>query len=340
MTLRFARPVLAVREVNGAEEPADVAGTGGFLPLISSPPPVLREGAVELSFGAFRPRTLAVQARSRGRAPRAPRLRRARLPYDLDGISGDDARKDGDFDGEGRSLPGELLPATLVSAGIPFRTGPRGRGEKNVLVPRGQKLALPPGDFDRVYLVAAAVGGDRVAPFAVDGVVATLTVPDWAEPVGQWNSRLVGGERVEEPARIAPAYAKATPVAWVGTHRHGARGENEAYALAHLFRLRIDLPKGARELALPSDPHLRILSATAARNPNDARRLCAAAPRARQRDRRPLRDAGRAVRRDDAGRPDVADTGRDDPLHARRQRADGRLGRLRPGRSPSRGRRR
>jgi len=270
VTLRFARPVLAVREVNGAEEPADVAGTGGFLPLISSPPPVLREGAVELSFGAFRPRTLAVRL-----APEAARLEppvsvAIPLPYDLDGISRDEARRDGDFDGQGRSLPGELLPATLVSAGIAFRTGPQGPGEKNVLVPRGQKLTLPPGDFDRVYLVAAAVGGDRVAPFAVDGVATTLTVPDWAEPVGQWNSRLVGGERVEEPGRIAPAYAKETRVAWVGTHRHGARGGNEAYALAHLFRLRIDVPRGARELALPADPRLRILSATAARNPNDA----------------------------------------------------------------------
>ena len=69
--LRFARPVVAVREVNGAEEPPDVAGTGGFLPLISSPPPVLREGVVELSFGAFRPRTLAVKLAAQAVAPRA-----------------------------------------------------------------------------------------------------------------------------------------------------------------------------------------------------------------------------------------------------------------------------
>ncbi|MBK6406938.1 MAG: hypothetical protein IPF66_19005 [Holophagales bacterium] len=268
--LRFARPVVAVREVNGAEEPAEVAGTGGFLPGAPAAPPALKGGAVELAFAPFRPRTLAVRL-----APEAARLEPPVavplvLPWDLDGISRDEARKDGDFDGQGRSLAGELLPATVVSGGIPFRTGPQGPGEKNVLVARGQKLALPAGDFDRVYLVAAAIGGDRRAPFAVDGKAAALTVPDWAEPVGQWNNRMVGGARVDEADGIAPAYAKETPLAWVATHRHGARGENEAYAVAHLFRLRLDVPKGARELTLPSDERLRILAVTAARNPNDA----------------------------------------------------------------------
>jgi alpha-mannosidase len=269
VTLRFARPVVAVREVNGAEEPPDVAGTGGFLPGPPAEPPVLREGGIELSFAPFRPRTLALKLAPEATSLGPPTAIALELPYDLDGISREEARKDGSFDGQGRSLAGELLPATFVSGGIPFRTGPQGPGEKNVLVARGQTLRLPPGDHDRVYVVAAAIGGDRAGRFAVDGVGTTLTVPDWAEPVGQWNSRLVGGERVDEAERIAPGYAKETPLAWVGTHRHGARGENEAYALAHLFRLRIDLPKGARELTLPADERLRILAVTAARNPND-----------------------------------------------------------------------
>jgi len=270
VTLRFARPVVSVREVNGAEEALDVAGTGGFLPQAVSAPPVLKAGAVELSFAPFRPRTLALKLAPVS-APLAPPVAVPLvLAYDRDGISRDDARRDGDFDGQGRSLPGELLPATFLSGGIPFRTGPQGPGKRNVLVPRGQKLALPRGDFDRLYVVAAAIGGDRAARFDVDGTATTLAVPDWAEPVGQWNSRLVGGERVEEAGRIAPTYAKETPLAWVGTHRHGPRGENEAYALAQLFRLRIDLPKGGRVLTLPADARLRIVAITAARNPNDA----------------------------------------------------------------------
>ena len=268
--LVFARPVVSVREVNGAEEPPEEAGTGGFLPTEPSSPPLLSDGAVSLSFAPFRPRTLVLQLAPEGAPLGLPSAVALELPFDLDGISPDGARRDGDFDGQGRSLSGDLLPASFTSGGIPFRTGPREAGAKNVLVARGQKLALPEGDFDRLYLVAAAVGGDRVAGFSVDGGRAEVTVPDWAEPVGQWNSRVVGGARVDEADRIAPGYAKETPLAWVGTHRHSARGENEPYVLTQLFRLRVDLPRGARSVTLPADQRIRIVAATAARNPNDA----------------------------------------------------------------------
>jgi len=269
VTLRFARPVVAVRELNGAEE-AEEAGTGGFLPAARPAPPELADGAVALSFEPFRPRTLALTLAPEAAPLGLPSAVPLALPFDLDGISRDEARTDGDFDGRGRSLAGELLPEAFESGGIPFRTGPQAPGAKNVVVPRGQRLELPPGDFDRLYLVAAAVGGDREVRFAVDGAPVTLVVPDWAEPVGQWNNRLVGGTRVDDPEGIAPAYEKETPVAKVLTHRHGARGENEAYTLSHLFRLRVDLPKGTRSVTLPDDARLRVLAATAARNPNDA----------------------------------------------------------------------
>lgn len=269
VALKLARPVVAVRELNGAEEPADVAGTGGFLPEAAAPAPALRDGAVVLSFAPYRPRTLALRLAPSGAAPAAVSAAPLDLPYDLDGVSRDEARKDGDFDGRGRSLAGELLPASFASAGVPFRTGPQEPGRRNVLVARGQRLAIPAGEYDALYVVVAAVGGDREARFEVDGSPVTLTVPDWAEPVGQWYGRLVGGVRVDDPDRIAPAFAKETPLAWVGTHRHGARGENEAYVLTNLFRLRIDLPKGAREVRLPDDARIRVVAATAASDPND-----------------------------------------------------------------------
>ncbi|MFI5182550.1 MAG: glycoside hydrolase family 38 C-terminal domain-containing protein [Thermoanaerobaculia bacterium] len=269
VTLRFPTPVLALRELNGAEEPLGPNGTGGAFPEPSRPALALKGGIVSVSFAPFRPRTLAVTLGPAPAVVAPPAAVPVDLPYDLDGISRDEDRRDGDFDGRGHSLAGELLPATVVSGGIPLRTGSSERGRKNVLVARGQTLSLPAGNLDRVYLLAAAVGGDRSATFAVDGVPVVRTIPDWAEPVGQWNSRLVGGERQEDPAKIAPAYEKDVPVAWIGTHRHGPRGENEAYVFTHLFRIRIDLPRGARDLTLPKDDRIRILAATAVAGPND-----------------------------------------------------------------------
>ncbi|MGD1147990.1 MAG: glycoside hydrolase family 38 C-terminal domain-containing protein [Thermoanaerobaculaceae bacterium] len=268
--LSFARPVVAVREVNGAEEPIAEHGTGGAIPPPVPPRLALEDGAIVLDFLPFRPRTLALRLAPPNEAITPPRAVPLELAFNLDGISRDDARADGDFDGQGHTIAGELLPATVVSADIPFRTGSQAPGQANVLVCRGQTLALPAGNFNRLYLLAAAVGGDRTATFTIDGTATSLLVPDWAEPVGQWNSRVVAGEVVQDPARIAPAYAKNVPVAWVGTHRHDARGANEAYVFTHLFRLRLDLAKGARTLTLPDDEHIRILAITAARNDSDA----------------------------------------------------------------------
>ncbi|HUK12549.1 MAG TPA: glycoside hydrolase family 38 C-terminal domain-containing protein [Thermoanaerobaculaceae bacterium] len=267
--LALGAEVAGVREVNGAEEPIAEHGAGGATPPPAQPPLAVAEAAVALDLLPYRPRTLALRVARRDLAAKV-RAVPLELPYDLDGISRDDARTDGDFDGRGHTIAGELLPAALVSAGVPFRTGPQEPGRPNALVCRGQRLALPAGEFNRVYLLAAAVGGDREATFTVDGATARLLVPDWAEPVGQWDSRMVGGEVVQDPARIAPAYAKVVPVAWVGTHRHGARGENEAYVFTYLFRLRLDVPPDAKTLTLPGDEHVRILAITAAHNDNDA----------------------------------------------------------------------
>jgi alpha-mannosidase len=268
-TVRFARSAVAVRELNGAEEPLEGLARGGALPDDDRPPLALRGGAVVLDFKPFRPRTVAVRLAAPPTTVDPPAATPLELPFNRDGISGDDARTDGDFDGAGRTIAGDLLPAELTSGGIPFHTGPNAPGRANVLECRGQTFELPAGGHDRLYLLAAVVGGDRPTTFTVDGRPVTRTVPDWAEPVGQWDNRLVVGELQADPARIAPGYAKTVPVAWVGTHRHGARGENEAYAFTHLFRIAIDLPAGARRVALPDDPQVRILAATVATNDND-----------------------------------------------------------------------
>jgi alpha-mannosidase len=268
--LDFAAPVVDVREVNGAEEPITEHGTGGALPPTTRSLVGLEDGTVVLNLAPFQPRTLEVKLAPAPVTLGAPTSTPLALPFDRVGITPADARRDGDFDGEGHTIAGELLPATVVSAGIAFRTGPREKGSANVLACRGQKITLPAGDLNRAYLLAAAVGGDRAATFVVDGKPMTLLVPDWAEPVGQWNSRIVAGRFVDDPERIAPGYAKTVPLAWVGTHRHDARGENEAYVFTYLFRLRLDLPPGARTLTLPNDPHLRVAAITAARDDSDA----------------------------------------------------------------------
>ena len=230
------------------------------------------DGILRVALRPYQLRAFALRLESPPLRLDPPRARPLDLPSNADGISRDHDRTDGDFDGSGHTLAGELLPATVVREGIPFRTGEQRTGRANVLIPRGQRLSLPPGDFDRLYLLAAAVDGGRKAAFAIDGELVELWVQDYATPVGQWDSRLSGGVVYHRPDAVTPGYVNRAEVGWVGTHRHGPAGENEPYVFTYLFKYGLGIPRGAGTLTLPDDPNLRILAITAAHNPNDVAR--------------------------------------------------------------------
>ena len=258
----MARPIVAVRELNAAEEP--LAATDPR----TKAPAKLEGGTLVVPFAPYQPRTFALRlAQAPTRLSVATGVR-VPLVFDLDGITLDGGT-DGDFDGMGHTIAGELLPETVSVAGISFSIGPKQPGQANVLTCRGQRLEIPAGEWNRLYFLATAIG-DREAAFGIDGATVSLWVQDWAEPIGHWDNRLNGGLRHDDPADIVPAFAKPARVGWLGTHRHDMDGNNEAYAFTQLFLYRIDLPRGVRGVTLPNDPAVRILAATAARNDNDA----------------------------------------------------------------------
>jgi len=257
--VRFATPVLAAREITGAEEPLAAA--------------TVANGALVTSLGPYQPRAFAIRLQGPGsRLSALPVCQSLPLPFDLDGISTDSDRRDGDFD-SGRTLAGELLPDTLVDHDITYVFGAKTPGSANVTRCNGQSLPLPPGSFNRLYLLVAAVGGATPGTFSVDGHDTTSFVQDYAEPIAQWNSRLATGSFADAPDLIAPGYINRAPVAWYGTHRHGADGENEAYQFTYLYSVRLNLPPNARALKLPANPRIRLLAATVAKTGYDNMRV-------------------------------------------------------------------
>jgi alpha-mannosidase len=191
--------------------------------------------------------------------------------------------------------------------GVTFTVGPTGAGAANVYVPRGERIALPAGSFNRVYLLAAAVGGDARARVEAGVASRAIVVREWQGAIGQWDSRLKDTSALFEPFvpkgpdgvpsqeeiqrglvvtwnpvtgevdgidRIRPAFVKRDEIAWVGGHRHEPAG-NQVYAASYLFAIPIDVPEGTREILMPNDSRLRILAATAVHEPP---RLIPAAP--------------------------------------------------------------
>jgi alpha-mannosidase len=281
--IKFARTIRSVREINAAEESVGALSVQG--------------DSLPIELKAYQPRTFAL----RFQTPAVQSWMSSAsvpldLPFNLDGVSTDTNRADGDFDGKGQTLAGELLPQKLQLDGLWFKFGSSSPGALNVLVPNGQSVPVSPGSYNRVYILATAVGSDILTTIAGK----PITVSEWQGPIGQWDSRLKEPRQLREvhvaqmtrgqswtaddiqkdlvvsydPAsgivsgidQIRRGFVKRDEIAWIGTHRHAPDG-NEPYIASYLFAYVINLPKGARSVTLPNNDRIRILAITAMRQP-------------------------------------------------------------------------
>ena len=128
---------------------------------------------------------------------------------------------------------------------------------RNVVKCDGQCIALPQGGYDRVYLLAASLDGDRDTEFTVDGKPFRRTVPYYSGFFGQWGH---DGEK---------GYVKDGDLAYVGTHRHSAERGNDPYVFTYMYKICLPVGAGAKELVLPEDRNVAVFAVTVSDNPND-----------------------------------------------------------------------
>jgi alpha-mannosidase len=268
--LSFAGQVTAAREINGAEMPVGPAN--------------IQNGELVTDFGPYQPRTFAVRLAPPPAQAAKPRTQAVTLPYDQAVASPDGTVAAGRFDTSGRSLPAEMLPEEIEYGDIQFRLAPA--TQMNAVTTRGQTLELPAGDWNRIYLLAAA-SGDQTATFDIAGTEVELTIQDWGGYIGQWDNRIWTDRQEPAPPRagapadapprmrtvsevtgMTPGFIKRAPVAWFASHRHDTDGTNEPYQYSYLFAYAIDLPAGARTLTLPNNERIRILAVTVADEPD------------------------------------------------------------------------
>lgn len=306
--IALAGDIASVREINAAEE------------ATSSPNQAnIENGKLVFDLKPYQPRTFALKLNSTlpnttQNTNDLPSSTVVALPFNLDGISPDGARRDGDFDGKGRTLAAELLPEKLELDGINFKMGDAGTlAAKNVVIARGQRIRLPKGDYNRLYLIAAAVGGgDERGVFTLstpDGKKQTveLKIQDWSGVTGQWDSRLVDDQIAREtfaPPEVlnGEKWSDATVFSQMIMRLSAAGNEiegldklrpafikpaevawigthrhapagNEPYIFTNLFKYRLDVPQGATILTLPNNGRIRIIAISAAKNQIDDTRL-------------------------------------------------------------------
>jgi len=260
----FARPITAAREVNGQEQPVGPAKVTG--------------GALVTSFSAYEPRTFAVKLATPPAKVAGVRSAPVALPYDLATASNDGTPSTEGFDGKGNALPAEMLPAEITLNGVEFRLASAKTGTPNAVVAKGQTIDLPPGRFNRVYVLAASSDGDQKARFDVGTTGVDLNVQDWGGFIGQWDDRqwvAKDSPSTENPGQtehddyaqmtgIKPGYIKRADLAWYCTHHHNAKGENVPYGYSYLFAYPIDMPSGAKTIRLPDNDKIRVLAISVA----------------------------------------------------------------------------
>lgn len=271
MTLSFGRPVVSAREVNGQEEEIGAATS--------------QKDQIVFSLTPYQPKAFAVRLGHPKMQMVASLVSRPiELPYDLDGISLDDSPTDGNIDGDGNTLAGELLPEELAFSNVRFTFGPKTSGSPNVVTCTGQRLAVPQSpdksQWSDLYLLMLATGGPAEGIVAIESDNRTreqrVSLYEYTEPVGQWDNRMVNGQMVSERSQIIPAYINHTPVAWAGTHRHTADGRNDTYKFTYLYAQRVALDPGSHTIVLPDNPRLKLLAASVAGPQHD--RVHSAAP--------------------------------------------------------------
>ena len=252
--IAFASPITSAREVNGQEQPVGAVK--------------LEAGDLVTSFGAYQPRTFAVRLTPPMSNVPSVRSTPVSLHYDLaTATSAGTVDKTG-FDEKGDALPAEMLPAQILFNGVAFKLGPAVTGASNAIVTKGQRIALPQGKFNRVYILAAAEDGDQKAVFEAGKNKKELDIEDWGGFIGQWDDRewssASGGNSYGEMIGLKPGFIKRAELAWYSDHYHDAAGKNVAYGYSYLFGYRMDLPEGAKTLSLPTNPHIRILAISVA----------------------------------------------------------------------------
>ena len=202
------------------------------------------------------------------------------LPYDQDVMSFDDNRTDGDMTrkydptshGNVKNYPAEMIPAELTSEGIRFKMGSTNDLQKNVITCSGQTIPLPEGNYNKLYILAAATD-ETNGTFTANGKEENLIIAKWIGFIGQHYSRQfdLDGSTV---IGVKEPFLKHDDIAWFASHSHfGYPSRNLAYQYSYIFKYELNLPPGTKNIVLPDNNRIKIFAITEANTSEDDIRL-------------------------------------------------------------------
>jgi len=219
-----------------------------------------RKNMLQFDLSHYTIRSFAVKLKSPGIAMIAGDQESVELPFNVDAISSDENRADGNF-ADDQSLPAELLPNEIESEDVHFKIGNKTDMENNVVECASQTITLPQGNYTKLYLLAAASENTQ-GNFTVDGQPTTLHIQQWTGKIGQFYNRVLSHDQNKVDIMELP-YVKTDNIAWFASHVHNAYPmRNEAYQYGYLYKYEISIPVGAKTLTLPDNKKIKIMAVT------------------------------------------------------------------------------
>jgi len=153
VTLSCVAPINAARQIDGVEN------------ALTTLTPI--SGTLTVTLGAYSPMTLALILGQPASLAPLPASAPVTLAFNLDAISSDGNRTNGNFD-SGYTYPAELMPTALVRDGVTFQLGPTNDGAFNALSCQGQTIPFNANGYDRLYFLAAAASNTTSGIFIVN----------------------------------------------------------------------------------------------------------------------------------------------------------------------------
>lgn len=198
------------------------------------------------------------------------------LSFDQDVMSFDDNRTDGDMTrkydptahGNVNNYPAEMIPDEIISEGVQFNIGSRADLQKNIVTCRGQNIQLPAGEYNKLYILAAATE-DAAGLFKINDMAFNLNVSGWSGFIGQHYLRQfdLDGSTV---IGIKEPFLKKDNIAWFASHTHfGYPTRNEPYHYCYIFKYEFNLPPNSSNLNLPDNDRIKIFAITIANKRTD-----------------------------------------------------------------------
>ena len=230
--LTFPADILQAVEADGTERTLSAASFEGRQLQVTIKPSSVKTYKVKLA--------------SSKALPSEGRYQTVQLPYNRKCATFNEFRSEADFEA-GYSYAAELFPDSLTAGGVPFVFGER--ESFNGLSCHGDTLSVP-SEASHLFLLVASNQGDRRATFLAGQSRQEVDVPFYSGFVGQWGHE-----------GHTTGYLKQAEVAYVGTHRHSA-AQDQPYEFTYMYKVRIDLPKGCRQVVLPVDEHVVVFAAT------------------------------------------------------------------------------